>query len=232
TETRKGHIFVVDSDPQTRGIIPMTLEANGYDVEATTSVEVALERCSTTKFDLILLNVSLPGISVLRSCKKLREITNAPLIIQAESDAIEDKIHALDAGADGYVTKTSAMGELLARIRAALRRSTMAGRWIMPLKLGEVEINFESRRVHVGGGRSVRLTPKEFDLLLSLASKPNQTVPYRELFREVWGMDHVNERRSLRVFINRLRQKIEHSPREPKFLVTEPFFGYRLQIPG
>jgi two-component system KDP operon response regulator KdpE len=209
----------------------MTLEANGYDVEATTSVEVALERCSMTKFDLILFNVSLPGISVLRSCKKLREITNAPLIIQAESDATEDKIHALDAGADGYVIKTSAMGELLARIRAALRRSTMAVRRIMPLKLGDVEINFESRRVHVGGGRSVGLTPTEFDLLQYLASHSNRTIPFQELLREVWGQGRTGGVRSLRVYVCRLRKKIQPSSAAPDFIVTDPSVGYRLQGP-
>jgi two-component system KDP operon response regulator KdpE len=146
-------------------------------------------------------------------------------------DAAADKIEGLDAGAQDYVTKPFSMGELLARIRAVLRRTASpANTHITHLKLGDVDINFEGRRVIVSGTQ-VRLTAKEFDLLLYLASNPNRTIPHRELLMEVWGAEHVNERKYLRVFVNRLRKKIEALPHEPKYLVTEPFIGYRLRTP-
>jgi two-component system KDP operon response regulator KdpE len=146
-------------------------------------------------------------------------------------DAPSDKIEALDAGAQDYVTKPFTMGEMLARIRSVLRRSASPSQpQISRLQLDDVEINFEARRVIVSG-KQVRLTAKEFDLLLYLATNANRTISHRELLQEVWGAEHLDERKYLRVFINRLRKKIETTPHEPKFLMTEPFIGYRLQTP-
>jgi two-component system KDP operon response regulator KdpE len=227
----EGRVLVVDDDPQIRRVMRTTLEAKGYDVEEAGSGEQALDISREEKFDLIILDINLPGKSGVEVCREIRTLSVTPVIMLTVRDAGEDKIEALDAGAYDYITKPFAMGELLARIRAVLRRTPASGvSGVSHLKLDDVEINFESRRVIVAG-KPVRLTSKEFDLLLYLASNRNRTIPHRELLREVWGSEHVDERKYLRVFINRLRKKIEASPREPKFLLTEPFVGYRLQTP-
>jgi two-component system KDP operon response regulator KdpE len=227
----EGRVLVVDDDPQIRRVMRTTLEAKGYEVDEAGSGEQAVELVRSEKYELILLDINLPGKTGIDACREIRTYSTAPIIMLTVRDAGEDKIEALDAGASDYVTKPFAMGELLARVRAVLRRtpsSALPG--ITRLKLDDVEINFESRRVIVGG-TPVRLTSKEFDLLLYLATHRNRTVPHRELLSEVWGAEHVNERKYLRVFVNRLRKKIEAHPDDPKFLLTEPFVGYRLQTP-
>jgi two-component system, OmpR family, KDP operon response regulator KdpE len=227
----EGRVLVVDDDPQIRRVMRTTLEAKGYDVDEAGSGEQALELSRDEKFDLIILDFNLPGKSGVEVCREIRALSTTPVIMLTVRDAGEDKIEALDAGAFDYVTKPFAMGELLARIRAVLRRTPASeASGVSHLKLDDVEINFESRRVIVAG-KHVRLTSKEFDLLHYLATHRNRTIPHRELLREVWGSEHADERKYLRVFINRLRKKIEASPREPKFLLTEPFVGYRLQVP-
>jgi two-component system KDP operon response regulator KdpE len=223
--------LVVDDDAQIRRVMRTTLEAKGFEVDEAGSGERALELAGSEKYDLIILDINLPGKTGVETCREIHSTSATPIIMLTVRDAGEDKIEALDAGACDYVTKPFAMGELLARIRAVLRRTPSSGvNGVTHLKLDEVEINFESRRVIVGG-KPIRLTSKEFDLLLYLAINRNRTIPHRELLREVWGSEHVDERKYLRVFINRLRKKIEASPREPKFLLTEPFVGYRLQTP-
>jgi two-component system, OmpR family, KDP operon response regulator KdpE len=227
----EGRVLIVDDDPQIRRVMRTTLEAKGNEVHEAGSGEQALDLARAEKYDLIILDINLPGKSGVETCREIRTLSTTPIIMLTVRDAGEDKIEALDAGAFDYVTKPFAMGELLARIRAVLRRTpSLSVPGISHLKLDDVEVNFESRRVIVAG-RPVRLTSKEFDLLLYLASHRNRTIPHRELLREVWGSEHVEERKYLRVFINRLRKKIEASPREPKFLLTEPFVGYRLQTP-
>ena len=227
----EGRVLVVDDDLQIRRVMRTTLDAKGYEVDEAGSGEQALELARLGKYDLIILDINLPGKTGVETCREIHSISTVPIIMLTVRDAGEDKIEALDAGACDYVTKPFAMGELLARIRAVLRRTpTSAGNTVSQLRLDDVEINFESRRVIVAG-KPVRLTSKEFDLLLYLAMHRNKTIPHRELLREVWGSEHVEERKYLRVFVNRLRKKIEASPREPKFLLTEPFVGYRLQTP-
>jgi two-component system, OmpR family, KDP operon response regulator KdpE len=145
--------------------------------------------------------------------------------------AERDKVQALDAGADGYLTKPFSMSELLARIRAVLRRTSFpSGMADRHLKLGEIEIDFEARRI-VAGDKQIRLTTKEFDLIYYLAAHPNKTIPHRELLQAVWGPDYGGEQEYLRVFVNRLRKKIEASPSSPRYLLTEPWVGYRLELP-
>jgi two-component system, OmpR family, KDP operon response regulator KdpE len=227
----EGRVLVVDDDPQIRRVMRTTLEAKGHEVIEAGSGEQALELAGSEKLELILLDFNLPGRTGVETCREIRSVSTAPVIMLTVRDASQDKIEALDAGACDYITKPFAMGELLARIRAVLRRTpspVLPG--IIRLKLDDAEINFESRRVIVAGS-PIRLTSKEFDLLLYLATHRNRTVPHRELLREVWGAEHVNERKYLRVFVNRLRKKIEAHPDDPKFLLTEPFVGYRLQTP-
>jgi len=227
----KAHILVVDDDSQIRRVMRTTLEAQGYEVDEAGSGERAIELVLASKYDLVILDINLPGKTGIETCKQIRNGTSVPIIMLTVRDSSTDKIEALDAGAQDYVTKPFTMGEMLARIRSVLRRTASpANAHILHLQLGDVEIDFEARRVIVAG-KQVRLTAKEFDLLLYLATNANRTVTHRELLSEVWGSEHVDERKYLRVFVNRLRKKIESTPHEPKYLITEPFVGYRLQTP-
>jgi two-component system KDP operon response regulator KdpE len=229
--TNRAHILVVDDDSQIRRVMRTTLEAQGYEVDEAGNGERALDLLRSAKYDLILLDINLPGKTGIEACREIRTTANVPIIMLTVRDAAADKIEALDAGAQDYVTKPFSMGELLARVRSVLRRTASpANSHISHLQLDNVEIDFEARRVIVSG-KQVRLTAKEFDLLLYLASNANRTISHRELLLEVWGAEHVNQRKYLRVFVNRLRKKIESSPHDPKFLITEPFVGYRLQTP-
>jgi two-component system, OmpR family, KDP operon response regulator KdpE len=223
-------IVVVDDDSQFRRAIRTVLDAEGYEVDEAGSGERALELVGSAKCDLVLLDINLPGKTGIETCKEIRTESNLPIIMLSVRNAMGNKIEALDAGAQDYVTKPFAMRELLARIRSVLRRTaSSASSRITRLQLGNAEVDFEARRVIVSG-KQVRLTGKEFDLLLYLACNANKTIPHRQLLREVWGSEYTDERKYLRVFINRVRKKIESSPREPAYLRTEPFVGYRLQI--
>jgi two-component system, OmpR family, KDP operon response regulator KdpE len=227
----RARILVVDDDSQIRRVMRTTLDAQGYEVDEAGSGERAIELLHSAKYDLVLLDINLPGKTGIETCKEIRTDASVPIIMLTVRDAATDKIEALDAGAQDYVTKPFTMGEMLARIRSVLRRTASpANAHILHLQLGDVEIDFEARRVIVSG-KQVRLTAKEFDLLLYLATNANRTISHRELLSEVWGSEYVDERKYLRVFINRLRKKIESTPHDPKYLMTEPFVGYRLQTP-
>jgi two-component system KDP operon response regulator KdpE len=226
-----GHILVVDDEPQIRRVMRTTLVAQGYEVSDARTGDDALELIRSEKYDLILLDVNMPGISGVEACREIRQGSELPIIMVSVRGEERDKVKALDAGADGYITKPFNMSELLARIRAVLRRTSFpAGIADKLLKLGEIEIDFEARRINANG-KQVRLTIKEFDLLFYLAAHANKTITHRELLQEVWGPDYGGEQEYLRVFVNRLRKKIEASPSSPKFLVTEPWVGYRLELP-
>jgi len=225
-----GRILVVDDDPQIRRVLRTVLIAQGYETEDANSGEQALERVRDGRFDLILLDINMPGIGGIETCRALRSGYNAAIIMLTVRDSETDKVQALDAGADDYVTKPFSFPELLARIRAALRRMSAGSSAPQVVRLDEVEINFSTRRVTVGE-RDVRLTPKEFDLLQYLATHPNVPVTHTRLLQAVWGPDYGNEVEYLRVFINQLRKKIERNPSTPQYLLTEPWVGYRLQIP-
>jgi two-component system KDP operon response regulator KdpE len=226
-----GHILVVDDEPQIRRVMRTTLVAQGYQVSDARTGNDALDSIRSEKYDLVLLDVNMPGISGIQTCREIRLGSDLPVIMITVRGAERDKVQALDAGADGYLTKPFSVSELLARIRAVLRRTSFpAGIADRQLKLGEVEIDFEARRI-VSQGKQVRLTIKEFDLLFYLASHPNKTITHRELLQEVWGPDYGGEQEYLRVFVNRLRKKIEALPSSPKYLLTEPWVGYRLELP-
>jgi two-component system KDP operon response regulator KdpE len=230
-KSNHARILVVDDDSQIRRVMRTTLEAQGYEVVEAGSGERAIDLLHSTNCDLVLLDINLPGKTGIETCREIRADARVPIIMLTVRDAAPDKIEALDAGAQDYVTKPFSMGELLARVRSVLRRTaTPASSQIKHLQLDDVEIDFEARRVIIAGNQ-VRLTAKEFDLLLYLASNANRTVSHRELLLEVWGSEHVDQRKYLRVFVNRLRKKIESTPHDPKYLMTEPFVGYRLQTP-
>jgi len=210
------------------------LTATGYEVSDARSGEEAVEKLGDERFDLILLDVNLPGMSGLEACRVIRRETlvpDVPIIMLTVRNAEKDIVEALDAGADDYVVKPFGTPELLARIRAALRRAPLPQDSApQRISLKDVEVDFLSRQVTVRG-RNVRLTPKEFDLLRYLATHPNKVIAHRELLQAVWGPDYGDEVEYLRVFVNQLRKKIEPQPAKPRYLLTEPWVGYRLDLP-
>ncbi len=224
-------ILVVDDEPQLRRAMKATLSSIGYTVLEAKTGEEALASVDELRPDLILLDLNMPGIGGLETCRALRERSEVPIIILSVRNSEPDKVQALDAGADDYVTKPFGIQELLARVRATMRRSAPTGHDAQVVDAGELQIDFAQRRVALNG-QPVRLTPKEFDLLRFLASNVNIPVAHRKLLQAVWGPDYGDEVEYLRVFINSLRKKIEPQPSKPRFLVTEPWVGYRFVVPG
>lgn len=223
-------ILVIDDEPQIRRAMKATLSSIGYTVVEAKTGEEALESLREVPPDMILLDLNMPGIGGIETCRAIRERSDIPIIILSVRNTEADKVQALDAGADDYVTKPFGIQELLARIRAAMRRSVTPGAGAQVIKAGELEIDFGARRVSLNG-TSVRLTPKEFDLLHFLAGNANKAVPHRKLLQTVWGPDYGDEVEYLRVFVNSLRKKIEPQPSKPQYLLTEPWVGYRFVIP-
>jgi two-component system KDP operon response regulator KdpE len=223
-------ILVVDDEPQIRRVMKTALTAQGYQVHDARTGEEALEQLRAQRFDLVLLDMNMPGMGGLETCRLIRASSDIAVVMLTVRGAEEDKIAALDAGADDYVIKPFSMPELLARIRASLRRvpltiESSGGRIVAD----DLEINVASRRVTLRG-REIRLTPKEFDLLVFLASNPDVAIPHGKLLQSVWGPDYGGEVEYLRTFVNRLRKKIEKDPANPRHLVTEPWVGYRFRI--
>ena len=225
-----GRILVVDDDPQIRRVMRVTLTGQGYEVDDAKSGDEAMEKLRNERFDLVLLDMNMTGLSGLDTCREIRAQSDIAIIMLTVRDTETDKIEALDAGADDYVTKPYRAPELLARIRAALRRTPSARGPSGRLAIGHVEIDFDAREVR-SAGRRVRLTPKEFELVRYLASHANKVVTHRELLQAVWGPDYGDQVDYLRVVVNQLRKKIEAKPSAPVYLLTEPWVGYRLQVP-
>jgi len=226
-----GRILVVDDDPQIRRVMRVTLTGQGYEVDDGKSGEAALDKLREERFDLVLLDMNMPGMGGLETCRAIREHSEIAIIMLTVRDSETDKVAALDAGADDYVTKPYNQSELLARMRAALRRTPGTHGPHGRLSLGAVEVDFDTRQV-TAQGRHVRLTPKEFELLRYLVTHPNKVVSHRELLQSVWGPDYGDQVDYLRVFMNQLRKKIEAKPSQPVYLLTEPWAGYRLYLPS
>jgi two-component system KDP operon response regulator KdpE len=225
-----GSILIVDDEPQIRRVLRTTLASEGYEVSDARSGEEALERLRAGHLDLVLLDVNMPGMGGLEACRQIRATSDVAIIMVTVRSDEPDKILALDAGADDYVTKPFSMPELLARIRAALRRLPVppsGGTQI--ITLDGTEINMATRRVKNKTGE-VRLTPKEYDLLNYLAANPGVPIPHGKLLQSIWGPDYGGEVEYLRVFVNQLRKKIEPDPAHPRFLLTEPWVGYRFNL--
>ena len=226
----QGRILVVDDDPQIRRVMRTTLVVQGYEVADTRSGEEAVEKLRDEKYDLILLDMNMSGMDGIETCREIRSSSDVAIVMLTVRDSEKDKVAALDAGADDYVTKPFSTPELLARVRAALRRlpnNPESGPQVV--RSGELEVDLQARRVRVRGN-SIRLTPKEFELLRYLVSHPNVPVPHMKLLQAVWGPDYGEEVEYLRVFINQLRKKIEADPSNPQFLLTEPWVGYRFNM--
>jgi len=222
-------ILVVDDAPQVRRVMRTSLTAQGYTVYEARNGEEALESLRSTPADLILLDVNMPGMDGLAACREIRRTSAVPIIMLTVREAERDKVAALDAGADDYVVKPFGMPELLARIRAALRRTTQAEE-LPPLVTADLNIDFAARRVAVRD-RPVHLTPKEFDLLRQLVAGQGKPLSHRRLLQSVWGPDYGDETEYLRVVINQLRKKLEADPAHPRYILTEPWVGYRFEFP-
>jgi two-component system, OmpR family, KDP operon response regulator KdpE len=224
-------ILVVDDEPQMRRALRSTLSALGFVVADAESGEAAIDKVREEKFDLILLDINMPGLSGLETCRAIRSRSDVSIIMLTVRDRSLDKIEALDAGADGYVTKPFDVNELLARIRATLRRAPASvHRQSDILRLDDVEISFRDRQVKVNG-RTMRLTPTEQDLLNYFVTHPNTVLPHDRVLQAVWGPDYGDEVEYLRVFVNQLRKKIEPDPAHPRYILTEPWLGYRFHLP-
>jgi two-component system KDP operon response regulator KdpE len=227
-----GRILVIDDDPQIRRAMRATLTARDYQVTDAKTGEEGLEKLRTGAFDLVLLDMNMPGMGGIETCRLIRAGSEVAIIMLTVSNSERDKVDALDVGADDYITKPFSMPELLARIRASLRRLPQPPGQadLGPLAAQGVEVDLPSRQVTVHG-RVSRLTAKEFDLLSYLLARPNKTISHRELLQAVWGPDYGDELEYLRVFINRLRKKIEPDSSKPQFLLTDAWAGYRFHLP-
>jgi len=221
---KSASILVVDDEPQIRRVMRSTLTAQGYTIVEARDGQEAMAKLRNEKFDLIILDMNMPVMDGLDACREIRSSSSVPILMLTVRSAEKDKVRALDAGADDYIVKPFGIQELLARIRAALRRSAADGDIHVTSK--ELAFDFEKREISVRG-KAVHLTPKEFELLRQLVTNQGKPIAHRRLLQAVWGPDYGEETESLRVVINQLRKKIEHDPAKPKYLVSEPWVGYR-----
>lgn len=227
-----GRVLIVDDDPQIRRVMKMTLTGEGYEVAEARSGEEAQAELRKSHYDLMLLDMNMPGEGGFETCKSVRASSDISIIVLTVRNTERDKVNALDAGADDFITKPFSSPELLARIRAVLRRGPAPPEGgPRQLMLNGVEIDFQARKILVRG-EQLHLTPKEFDLLRYLVMNPNRAIPHRELLQAVWGPDYGDQVEYLRVFIKQLRRKIEASPDKPVYLLTEPWVGYRFALPA
>ncbi|MGE3276585.1 MAG: response regulator transcription factor [Vicinamibacterales bacterium] len=225
-------ILVVDDEPQIRRVLRVTLEAQHFDVRTAADGTAALDLFHDWKPQLVVLDLTMPEEDGLSVTRRIRQESDVPVIILSVKGDEPMKVAALDAGADDYVTKPFGMDELLARVRAALRRSTApaADRAAARIEAGDFAIDLEARRVVVRGAE-VHLTPKEFDLLVHFARHPGRVLTHRALLTAIWGADYASQTEYLRVFVAQLRRKLEADHTHPRYLTTEPWVGYRFD-PG
>jgi two-component system KDP operon response regulator KdpE len=222
-------VLIVDDEPQIRRFLRTSLSAHGYQVLEASCGKEALVRITTERLDVVLLDLGLPDLDGLDVIHRMREWSQVPIIVLSVRGQEGDKIAALDGGADDYVTKPFGMGELLARIRAALRHRLQSAVDAPVFRSGGLTVDLARRVVTVDGGE-VKLTPKEYEVLRALVIHAGKVLTHRHLLREVWGPMAVEETQYLRVYIGQLRQKLEADPAQPRYLLTEPGVGYRLRL--
>jgi two-component system KDP operon response regulator KdpE len=228
--TKSGTILIVDDEPQIRRVLRTTLTAQGYSIVEARDGQEALEKLRSERPDLVLLDVNMPVMDGLETCREMRRGSDVGIIMLTVRNAEQDKVRALDAGADDYVVKPFGIQELLARVRAVLRRGTIEETQNI---LASKELSFDfGKRTIVVRGSAVHLTPKEFEVLRELVANNGKPMSHRRLLQAVWGPDYGDETESLRVVINQLRKKIELNPAKPKFIQTEPWVGYRFSVPS
>jgi two-component system KDP operon response regulator KdpE len=224
------HILVVDDESQITRVLRTSLSSHGYDIRVANDGETALEIMKDWSPDLVITDLAMPNMDGLELCRRLRAKTQIPIIVLSVRGEERTKVQALDAGADDYVTKPFGIDELLARVRANLRRGGKEESEITPIEAGDFKIDPGSRSVLVKD-RPVHLTPKEFDLLTYLARRAGKVVTHRALLGAVWGGESTEQVEYLRVFVAQLRKKLEPSPNSPRYIVTDPWVGYRFE-PG
>ena len=221
-------VLVVDDEPQILRALQTNLRGAGYEVVTAATAEQALSTAAMRPPDAVILDLVLPDGSGIEVCRELRSWSSAPILVLSVVGDEAEKVAALDAGADDYVQKPFGIDELLARLRALLRRAAPSGEPV--LEVGELSIDLEKRLVTVGG-RRVQLTPNEFDLLQVLAQNEGKLMTHPAILREVWGPAYSTESHYLHVYISQLRRKLEDDPARPRYLLTEAGAGYRLVNP-
>ncbi|MBX7223234.1 MAG: response regulator transcription factor [Blastocatellia bacterium] len=219
-------ILLVDDEPQILRALRPSLQVRGYDVRTARNGLEALEELHKLVPDLIILDLVMPEMSGLEVCRQVRTFSQVPIIVLSAKGAEGDKVAALDAGADDYVTKPFGMDELMARIRAVFRRLSPVEAASTTISVGDVTIDTEARKVLVSG-HDVKLTPKEFEVFKFLVLNAGKVLTHRALLQAVWGWQSADQTEYLRVFINQLRRKIEPDPHQPRYILTEPWVGYR-----
>lgn len=222
-------ILVVDDDVQIRRLLYMILIERGYTTEVTATGHHALHLAATWQPDAVLLDLGLPDIDGLAVCRRIREWSQVPIIIISVRADEAEKVQALDEGADDYLTKPFGVNELLARLRAALRRSSSGIQDLPVVEVGDLRIDFTQRQVR-RNGKEIHLTPKEYELLRLLVRNAGKVVTQNYLLREVWGTGYQHDAQTLRVFIGQLRRKIEPEPAHPVHILTEIGVGYRFNL--
>ena len=223
-------VLVVDDDPQMAKPIASLLASRGYDVRTACDAESTMSSVRAWRPALIICNLEMPSVDGIELCRRIRQTSNVAIIVVSANNDVRSEVAALNSGADDYIVKPFNTENLLARARVALRRSVGTPE-ALPLGVGEFHIDFQDRRVRVHG-QPVRLTPKEFDLLVFMARHPNRVLPHRTLLGAVWGEASEEQSEYLRVYVGQLRKKLESDPSNPRYLVTEPWVGYRFNPTG
>lgn len=231
----QGAILVVDDDSSTRRALRVTLSGMGFTVVEAARGEEALSLARVTWFDAVLLDVDMPGMGGVEACRFIRRaVPRLPILMLTVMDSEDDKVLALDAGADDYITKPFQVRELAARLRSAVRRrNAQEANRDAPIRHGKLELDPVKYRV-LKSGRSIHLTPKEFEVLHYLMMHAGEPIPHSRLLKSVWGPEYGNELEYLRTFVRQLRKKIEDDPQNPQYLLTDAYVGYRFndQVPG
>jgi two-component system KDP operon response regulator KdpE len=228
-EERK-RILVVDDEPEITLVLRSGLTKHGYDVRVAGEGEAALDLFQAWPPDLVITDLSMPNLNGMKLCERIRETSQVPIIILSVKGDEATKVEALDIGADDYVTKPFGIGELMARVRAHIRRAPPASEEETVIQAGDFRIDFATRSVEVDG-KQVRLSPKEFELLAFLIRNSGKVLTHRTLLAKIWGGNYTDQTEYLRVFVRHLRKKIEPDPAKPRYILTDPWVGYRF-VPG
>src|SRR3989475_1714005 len=225
--SEKARVLVVDDEPQITRVLRTVLTSQGYQVRTAAEGESALSSFNEWRPELVITDLYMPRMDGVELCRRIRAVSNVPIIVLSVKGEERTKVEALDSGADDYVTKPFGIDELLARVRAARRRaSIVADHQVKVLQTGDFQVDLEARIVKARD-EELHLTPKEYDLLVYLIRHPNKVLTHRALLGAVWGGDYVEQTEYLRVFIGQLRKKIEPDPAKPRYILTDPWVGYR-----
>jgi two-component system KDP operon response regulator KdpE len=225
-------VLVVDDEPPLRKVLLTTLSARGFEVEESGSAERAIELMRQGTFELVLLDINMPGMSGIEACRRIRSLSpQAAIVMVTVRDGESDIVQALEAGADDYITKPFRFGELVARLRAVLRRTVEGNTRSTILQAGDLEIDFDKRLLR-RSGTVIHLTPTEFDLLALLMKNEGTLLTHKKLLQAIWGPEYGDELEYLRSYVRTLRKKLEDNPAQPKYILTEPWVGYRFQNPS